>query len=356
MKPRDSLCRLTFRWIKPPALTFDTIKLPLESHHHSLHLPAPNLANCDDSILPPEWYCGIPLNFLVIASSLRPQPLTRASLRVQITVRNSVEYDSRTEDAADIEPQKLLSLPCQFTCPEPNQITILADCRFFADQIPVQKTELYAITFVRPLKISVSYTPPYLFYEIENCLPYPVWETGVALRGVEKRIIAHLLESGESVRGLSEPIVHQSNLVISWNLSFAKDIRSQPPIPPPPAIASADPVQVSFRNVPRFMQTLVPFDVTMVLKNELGRAVTGELTISLDEQSIKIYSNNRICFREIAPGEAVAFPVTFIALLEGDFLFPPCVFRIAEEAAFTVKPTDGIIIVGNRGSTEGGQE
>jgi hypothetical protein len=283
----------------------------------------------------------------VIASTLRPQPLTRASLRVQIKSRDTVEYDGRTEEPADIEPQKVLSLQCQFSFPEPGPITFLADCEFFADQTPLRKHEEHTLTLIPPFKVNVSFTPPHLFYEIESCFPFPVWDLAVAVRGVEKRVIAHLLEAGESVRGITRLESFQPNLLISWNLSFARDLRCQPLIPPPPPAPAPHPIRLSFLNVPRFVHTLVPFDVTMVLRNELEKPLDGDVTISLEEESINIYGNNRVRFHGIGPKQETTFTATFIALLEGDFPFPPCVFNVAGQETFTVKPNDGILVIGN---------
>jgi hypothetical protein len=258
-----------------------------------------------------------------------------------------VKYDSRTDSITDLEPHGILSLHCHFLYPSPGPINVSADCDFAFDGSQTKRSDHSTINFVFPLKVSASFMSPFVFYEIEAVAPFPAWDITIWLKGTEKRIVAHLLESGESVRGISELKTYQQTLTICWNLPFARDLRLQVPIPAQSQNVTTHPIRVSFSDVPRFVHMLVPFDVTLILQNETGKKVEGEVTVSLDEESIKIYGNNRIRFEKLEPKCKKSIPLTFIALLEGDFIFPLCIITIDGEETFNVRPTEGILIIGN---------
>jgi hypothetical protein len=344
MRRKKSPCLITFRHIPPPALTPRATDVPLETFHSPLHVPPPDLLDSDDS-LPAQWYCSIPLQFLVVASAARSQPLAQATLRVQIQVENSVEYDSESVEPVDLEPPRSLSLFCQFSSPAPGPVTFCANSEFACDQKRGHSQEIVVVNFVQPLKISVRFLSPHLCYDIEVCVPFPVWDLSVAVRGGEKRVLARLLQSGESVQGIMEVNAWQPLLFVSWNLPFARDLRCQTAVPPLPAVDS-HPVQVTFLDAPPFAQPFAPFNVKVRIQNGLSRILEGEMRVSLSSNSIIIYGEDRICF-VLQPGEECCSRLTFVAQVEGDFPFPPCEFTIIGEEKFAVQPSEGILVVGS---------
>jgi hypothetical protein len=246
----------------------------------------------------------------------------------------------------DIEPPQVLSLLCQFSFPISGPVIFSADCDFWSEQKRRHQQEVTVVTFVQPLKISVNFIPPYLYYGIEVCVPFPVCDLSVAVRGSEKRIVARLLQPGESIRGISELKVWQQLLFVSWHLPFARDLRCQASIPAP-VPPESDSVEVRFVGGPSFARTLVPFEVEVRIRNALPRAIEGWMRVPLNRNSIMIYGENEFFFGEVDANCEWIGRLTFVAQVEGDFAYPPCEFTIDGSECFTIQPSEGILVVGS---------
>jgi hypothetical protein len=199
-----------------------------------------------------------------------------------------------------------------------------------------------------PLRVTVAFPKPWLSVEIENqCLLCPISDLKIVIPGIVEKLVTELLNPGASFSSLIELPTHEPRLFVEWRLPMAPKCSRSFDIPSGSKEPPSHPIHLNLRDIPRLGHTYEPFQVTISLENHTGEVLTGEILVGTENRSLMVYGKNPIQFSDFAPHSELTFLADFVAIIEGDFMFPSFAFEVRNRSKFVISPTEGILIVGN---------
>lgn len=317
--------------------------LAFESFESELHLQPPTVLS--RTIRSDLWHSGIPLTIQLRATNKRQQTVTNVGISVVVKLNKVEVYKQASQSGTDVNSQDTYTMTFQYTPHTPGELLIIASCYFKLEDNCCTTIHRH-VAIKSPVDLKLWYPKPYLYYEVQNMLPYTITNVCAVVSDTRKPIVSLLMPT-ESYKGYMYVCDPDKVIGIEWSLPFCGKCRQNYSIPSNPEKSVTEfPLKVEFCDVPKLVPTLKPFEATLIIKNTEERSFSGVLNISGDELSILAHGKNTIEFHDLEAGGEKRFSVEFVALNEGEYRFPRIEIRIIGGSVFTVVPTAGVMVVG----------
>ena len=342
----NSIVRLSVARFSLPAVS-PAVVPKLEAAGEPLHLdPAiPSFRK-----LPKDtWYSGMPMPIKVRIKHTGFQKVREAFVAVLLKQNkdgsDAVILESRSQNF-EMEPQSRTCYTLSYTPLAPGRIDVYVSCFFLYDD-RCRTTILQKVNIASPIVLKPWFVAPFLYCEVGNACALPLTNVRLTIPDGESKPVAARLLPKETETVFVEVGTPQKIVLMEWSVPFCLECRQNFLMPAHPERKEEDvEISVTVRDAPKIVPTLKPFKASLVLKNRTETELSGKLHVSMNE-SIIVHGKNQIAFQKIGKGEERICPVEFVALNEGDFLFPSLEIEINEnQSKRVVKMEEGVLVVG----------
>ena len=295
------------------------------------------------------WYRGLPLSVLSYVVNDKQLPLYSCFLTIKIKDQFGQIIEKTAPAILSLEPGKIISLRVDFIPPRENQATL--ECVF--------KYQLENSSYTMRKKLNLDIKPSVLLeykaiqqsslnlihFTIKNMLPFILYDVNVATEVNDNVNIEQHLNPHDIYNGILNITRPYNSLTVSFTprnflRAFTTIQCKQPKQQTQPII------NVKLNGIPQEWPALKPFTINLQATNTSDKNLSGKIVVAELNDSIFVYGNNDLTFKDFKPQETKDFSIEFVAVKEGTYKFPVFDFFVDSLKSFRVNNTEGIIVVG----------